>query len=55
MYKNGIIFRTFADGIIGLAPALCCRASEMDLLLERLSKTLDDLLEDTGVRKAISG
>ena len=53
-YKNGIIFRTFADGIIGLAPALCCTASEMDMLLARLRQTLDDLLEDVDVRKAIT-
>lgn len=54
-YKNGIIFRAFTDGIIGLAPALCCTEPEMDMLLARLRQTLDDLLEDENVRKAISG
>lgn len=54
-YANGVIFRAFTDGIIGLAPALCCSDDEMDLIFERIRRTLDDLLEEPDVRSAIAG
>ncbi len=43
-YANGVIFRAFADDIIGLAPPLCCSESEIDLIIARLRQTLDDML-----------
>ncbi len=43
-YANGVIFRAFADDIIGLAPPLCCGEAEIDLIVTRLRKTLDDVL-----------
>lgn len=43
-YANGVIFRAFADDIIGLAPPLCCSESEIDLIVTRLRQTLDDML-----------
>ena len=43
-YRNGLIFRAFGDDIIGLAPPLCITESEVDLLVERLVRTLDSLL-----------
>jgi len=52
-YGNGLIFRAFADGTIGLAPALCCTADEMELLLARLTATLDQVLEQPEVRQAL--
>lgn len=51
-YANGLIFRAFADDIIGLAPPLSCSIAEIDLLIERLQKTLDDVLDIQDVRKA---
>lgn len=54
-YRNGIIFRAFPDGTIGLAPALSCTPEEMDLLLGRLRKTLDDTLAEPDIRGAIRG
>ena len=54
-YANGLIFRAFTDGIIGLAPALCCSDDEMDLIFERIRRTLDGLLEETDIRSAIAG
>jgi adenosylmethionine-8-amino-7-oxononanoate aminotransferase len=54
-YANGVIFRAFTDGIIGLAPALCCSDDEMDLIFERIRRTLDDLLGEPDVRSAIAG
>ncbi len=53
-YDNALIVRAFADSIIGLAPPLCCTIEEIDLLAQRLEKTLDDLLEIRDVRAAIS-
>ena len=35
--RNGVIFRAFGDGTIGLAPALCCTESEMELILSVFS------------------
>ncbi len=54
-YRNGIIFRAFADGTIGLAPALSCTDDEMDILLARLKRTLDDTLGEADVRVALRG
>ncbi|MCU0819235.1 MAG: aminotransferase class III-fold pyridoxal phosphate-dependent enzyme [Beijerinckiaceae bacterium] len=53
-YENGILFRAFADGTIGLAPALSCTADEMGELLRRLEKTLDDVLGQSEIRSAIA-
>lgn len=52
-YRNGILFRAFADGTIGLAPALSCTAEEMGELLRRLTRTLDETLADPEVRAAL--
>ncbi|AOR76431.1 aspartate aminotransferase family protein [Novosphingobium resinovorum] len=52
-YGNGVIFRAFADNIIGLAPALCCSDDEMEMIFARIRKTLDGLLEESDIRKAI--
>ncbi len=54
-YRNGIIFRAFADGTIGLAPALSCTGDEMEILLTRLARTLDDTLAEAEVRAALRG
>lgn len=52
-YDNKLIFRAFADGTIGLAPAISCSADDMDQLLARLAKTLDVVLEQHDVRRAL--
>ena len=52
-YQNGILFRAFADGTIGLAPALSCTADEMVLLLARLEATLDATLAESEIRHAV--
>jgi adenosylmethionine-8-amino-7-oxononanoate aminotransferase len=51
-YARGLIFRSFADGTIGLAPALSCSEGDMVSLLHRLRLTLDDVLHDAEVRLA---
>jgi len=53
-YANGVIFRAFGDGMIGLAPALCCSEGEMDEIFLRTRKTLDDVLEEPEVRAAVA-
>jgi len=53
-YRNGLIFRAFADNILGFAPALCFGASDFDLMFERLERTLDQLLEQMDVRAAVA-
>lgn len=52
-YRNGIIFRAFADGTIGLAPALSCTEDEMGQLLARLRRTLDETLNAPDIRAAL--
>jgi adenosylmethionine-8-amino-7-oxononanoate aminotransferase len=53
-YRNGVIYRAFGDATIGLAPALCCSASEMDMIFERIGTTLDALLEEPDIRAALA-
>ena len=52
-YRQGIVFRAFTDGTIGLAPALSCTAVEMELLLNRLEATLDATLAEADIRAAL--
>ena len=47
-YENGIIFRAFADDVIGLAPPICITEAEVDLLIARLRATLDTILDVEG-------
>ncbi|MFT5502823.1 MAG: adenosylmethionine-8-amino-7-oxononanoate aminotransferase [Gammaproteobacteria bacterium] len=50
-YSNGLIFRAFADDIIGFAPPLCCTETDIDILIERFEKTLNEVMEISDVRK----
>lgn len=43
-WKNKLIFRTFGDNILGFAPALCFTKAEFDILFERLTLILDEVL-----------
>ncbi|WP_445177216.1 aspartate aminotransferase family protein [Rhizorhapis sp. SPR117] len=52
-WDNGVIVRCFANAVIGFAPALCCSDDEMDLIFERVRKSLDQLLEQPDVRAAV--
>lgn len=53
-YRNGVIFRAFTDGIIGLAPALCCNDHEMCAIFERIRKSLDETLSEPEIRRALA-
>jgi putrescine aminotransferase len=52
-WEQGLIIRSFAQGIIGYAPPLCCTDEEVDLIVDRTRKVLDLTLEDTNVRAAL--
>jgi adenosylmethionine-8-amino-7-oxononanoate aminotransferase len=52
-YKNKVIFRAFGDNILGFAPALCFTEEEIGMLVQRVRKTLDDVLADADVRAAL--
>ena len=51
---NGLVIRAFGSGVIGYAPPLCCTSSEIDAIIARTRKTLDQTLEDPDVRAAIA-
>lgn len=53
-WDNGLIIRAFAHGVLGYAPPLCCTADEIDAIVERSRKTLDQTLEDPDVRRAMA-
>ncbi len=53
-WENGIVFRTFGDNILGFAPALCFTEQEFDILFERLRVSLDSLLEQPEVFRAVA-
>jgi len=53
--RNKIIFRAFGDNVLGFAPALCYTSDEVGMMVERVRKTLDDVLECADVRRAIKG
>ena len=52
-YANGLIFRAFTDGVVGFAPPLTCTDDEIDLIIERFKKTLDDALNTKEIRNAL--
>lgn len=53
-YRNRVIFRSFGDGMIGLAPALCASDDEMDMIFARIGKTLDDMIEEPDIRAVLA-
>ncbi len=53
-YRNGLIFRAFADNILGFAPALCMTETECELMGARLRRTLDQVLAAPDVRASLA-
>ena len=53
-YANGLIFRAFHDCILGFAPALCYTPSDFEQMFERLNRTLDEVLKQPEVRRALA-
>jgi adenosylmethionine-8-amino-7-oxononanoate aminotransferase len=52
-WNNGLVIRAFGNGVLGYAPPLCCTDAEIDAIIERTRKTLDQTLEDPDVRTAL--
>lgn len=52
-YANKLVFRAFADNILGFAPALCITPEECALLGQRLRTVLDQVLALDGVQAAL--
>lgn len=54
-YEQGILYRAFADDIIGLAPPLCCTIEEIDLLCDGITAVLDRIAAEPEVASALGG
>ena len=54
-WENGLVIRAFANGVLGYAPPLCCTDADIDAIIERTRKTLDQTLDDPDVRRALKG
>jgi putrescine aminotransferase len=52
-WSNGLVIRAFPTGVLGYAPPLCCTDAEIDAILARTAKTLDQTLADPEVRQAM--
>ncbi|MGY2049720.1 aminotransferase class III-fold pyridoxal phosphate-dependent enzyme [Methylobacterium sp. JK268] len=53
-WENGLVIRAFANGVLGYAPPLCCTEAEIDALVARTRRTLDQTLEDPDIRAAMA-
>jgi len=53
-WDNGLVIRAFANGVLGYAPPLCCTDAEIDALIERTRRTLDETLADPAVRAVMA-
>jgi len=52
-WANGLVIRAFPTGVLGFAPPLCCSDSDIDAIIERTARTLDQTLDDPDVRQAM--
>lgn len=53
-WGNGLVIRAFGNGVLGYAPPLCCTDGEIDAIVERTRRTLDETLADADVRAAMA-
>jgi adenosylmethionine-8-amino-7-oxononanoate aminotransferase len=53
-WSNGLVIRAFPQGVLGYAPPLCCTDSDIDAIVERTRKTLDETLQDPEIRQAMA-
>jgi adenosylmethionine-8-amino-7-oxononanoate aminotransferase len=52
-WSNGLVIRAFPTGVLGYAPPLCCTDAEIDAIVERTARTLEQTLADPDVRRAM--
>lgn len=53
-WEQGLVIRSFAQGIFGYAPPLCCTMEEIDQIVDRTRKVLDLTLEDPEIRAVLA-
>jgi len=49
-WEQGLIIRSFAQGVFGYAPPLCCTDADIDAIVDRTRKVLDLTLNDPEIR-----
>jgi len=54
-WDQGLIVRSFAQGVLGYAPPLCCTDEQIDQIVARTRKVLDLTLEDPEIRAVLRG
>ncbi|MFU8864536.1 MAG: aspartate aminotransferase family protein [Rhodobacterales bacterium] len=54
-WDQGLIVRSFAQGVLGYAPPLCCTDEQIDQIVARTRKVLDLTLEDPEIRAVMRG
>jgi putrescine aminotransferase len=47
-YKNGLLFRVMSRDILGFAPPLICTEADIDKLVERLRRSIDEVRAEYG-------
>jgi putrescine aminotransferase len=53
-WEAGLVLRAFPTGTLGFAPPLCCTAEEIDQIVARTLRVLDETLADPDVRAAMA-
>jgi len=53
-WEQGLVIRSFAQGVFGYAPPLCCTEEDIDAIVERTRKVLDLTLQDPEIRAVLS-
>ena len=54
-WNEGLIIRSFAQGVFGYAPPLCCTDEEINQIVARTRRVLDLTLEDPEIRAVMTG
>ena len=52
-WEQGLVIRSFAQGIFGYAPPLCCTEAEIDEIVARTRRVLDLTLDDPELRGVV--
>ena len=52
-WEQGLVIRSFAQGVFGYAPPLCCTLDQIDAIVDRTRKVLDLTLEDPEIRAVL--
>jgi adenosylmethionine-8-amino-7-oxononanoate aminotransferase len=52
-WEQGLVIRSFAQGVFAYAPPLCCTDEEIDQIVMRTHKVLDLTLDDPEIRAVL--